>query len=82
VFVVAWRWGTDGKQPDRYDLTGAAVVASGVAIMYVVPRQAALCANVSWLLGAWPVAPGGRRDPLDATGPVAVVLVVEPRYSS
>jgi small multidrug resistance family-3 protein len=42
VFVVAsllWGWGVDGKQPDRYDWTGAAVVAIGVAIIFFAPRR-------------------------------------------
>jgi small multidrug resistance family-3 protein len=42
VFVVAsllWGWGVDGKQPDRFDWTGAAVVLAGVAIIYFAPRR-------------------------------------------
>jgi small multidrug resistance family-3 protein len=42
VFVVAsllWGWSIDGKQPDRYDWTGAAVVAIGVAIIFFAPRR-------------------------------------------
>jgi small multidrug resistance family-3 protein len=41
VFVVAsllWGWGIDGKQPDRYDWVGAAVVVVGVAIVFFAPR--------------------------------------------
>ena len=42
VFVVAsllWGWGIDGKQPDRFDWIGAAVVMAGVAIIYFAPRR-------------------------------------------
>ncbi len=42
VFVIAsllWGWGIDGKQPDRYDWAGAAVVAAGVAIIFFAPRR-------------------------------------------
>jgi small multidrug resistance family-3 protein len=41
VFVVAsllWGWGFDGSRPDRYDIAGAAVVLTGVAIIYFAPR--------------------------------------------
>ena len=41
VFVVAsllWGWGVDGSRPDRYDVVGAAVVLTGVAIIYFAPR--------------------------------------------
>lgn len=42
VFVVAsllWGWGIDGKRPDLYDWTGAAVVAIGAAIIFFAPRR-------------------------------------------
>jgi small multidrug resistance family-3 protein len=42
VFVIAsllWGWRIDGKQPDRYDWAGAAVVAIGVAIIFFAPRK-------------------------------------------
>lgn len=42
VFVIAsllWGWAVDGKQPDRYDWAGAAVVAIGVAIIFFAPRR-------------------------------------------
>ncbi len=42
VFVVAsllWGWGIDGKQPDRYDWAGAAVVVVGVAVIFFAPRS-------------------------------------------
>lgn len=42
VFVIAsllWGWGIDGKQPDRYDWAGAAVVSIGVAIIFFAPRK-------------------------------------------
>ncbi len=41
VFVVAsllWGWGFDGARPDRWDVTGAAVVLAGVGIIYFAPR--------------------------------------------
>ncbi len=41
VFVVAsllWGWGFNGMRPDRWDLTGAAVVLAGVGIIYFAPR--------------------------------------------
>jgi small multidrug resistance family-3 protein len=41
VFVVAsllWGWGFNGMRPDRWDLTGAAVVLVGVGIIYFAPR--------------------------------------------
>jgi small multidrug resistance family-3 protein len=41
VFVVAsllWGWGVDGLRPDRYDWAGAAVVLTGVGIIYFAPR--------------------------------------------
>ena len=42
VFVVLsllWGWGVDGKQPDRYDWIGAAIVSAGVALRVFVPRH-------------------------------------------
>jgi small multidrug resistance family-3 protein len=42
VFVVLsllWGWGVDGKQPDRYDWIGAAVVSVGVGILFFAPRS-------------------------------------------
>jgi small multidrug resistance family-3 protein len=42
VFVIAsllWGWGVDGKQPDLYDWTGAAIVAIGVTIIFFAPRR-------------------------------------------
>jgi small multidrug resistance family-3 protein len=42
VFVVAallWGWGIDGKQPDRYDWTGAVIVLVGVAVIFFAPRH-------------------------------------------
>ena len=41
VFVILsllWGWRVDGWQPDRYDLTGAAIVLIGIAIMLWSPR--------------------------------------------
>ncbi|MBO0838333.1 MAG: YnfA family protein [Actinobacteria bacterium] len=41
VFVVAsllWGWGIDGSRPDRYDFIGAAIVVTGVAVIYFSPR--------------------------------------------
>lgn len=41
VFVVMsllWGWGVDGRQPDRFDWLGAAIVSAGVAVIFFAPR--------------------------------------------
>ena len=43
VFVIMsllWGWRVDGRQPDRYDWLGAAIVAAGVGVLYFAPRHA------------------------------------------
>jgi small multidrug resistance family-3 protein len=42
VFValsVLWGWWVDSKQPDRFDVIGAALCLIGVAVMYFAPRS-------------------------------------------
>jgi small multidrug resistance family-3 protein len=42
VFVVMsllWGWAVDGARPDRYDWIGAAVVSTGVSIIFFAPRS-------------------------------------------
>ena len=36
--AVAWLWLVDGQRPDRWDLIGAAVSVSGMALIYFGPR--------------------------------------------
>lgn len=38
VLSLLWGWVLDGNQPDRFDLIGAAVSLSGVAIIMYWPR--------------------------------------------
>jgi small multidrug resistance family-3 protein len=38
VASLLWGWGFNGMRPDRWDLTGAAVVLAGVGIIYFAPR--------------------------------------------
>lgn len=41
VFIamsMAWGWGVDGIQPDRYDLIGATLAIVGVLVMMYAPR--------------------------------------------
>jgi len=33
IGALLWGWGVDGKQPDRFDWTGAAIVLFGVGVM-------------------------------------------------
>lgn len=43
VFIILslfWGWGIDGKQPDLYDLIGAAICLVGVSIIMWMPRGA------------------------------------------
>ena len=37
--AVAWLWAVDGQRPDRWDLIGAAVCLTGMAIIYFGPRR-------------------------------------------
>jgi small multidrug resistance family-3 protein len=42
VFIVAaqlWGWWIDGRVPDRWDLTGAAICLLGVSVMLWGPRR-------------------------------------------
>ena len=36
--AVAWLWLVDGQRPDRWDLIGAAVSVSGMALIFFGPR--------------------------------------------
>ncbi len=43
VYITAaifWLWAVEGKAPDRWDLTGAAVCLAGAAIILFAPRPA------------------------------------------
>jgi small multidrug resistance family-3 protein len=33
IGALLWGWGVDGKQPDRFDWIGAAIVLSGVVVV-------------------------------------------------
>src|SRR4051812_39784640 len=37
--AVIWLWLIDGVRPDRYDLAGAALAMSGMALMAFAPRH-------------------------------------------
>jgi len=38
--AICWLWAVEGKAPDRWDLTGAAVCLAGAAIILFAPRPA------------------------------------------
>ncbi len=38
VLALFWGWRIDGIRPDRFDLIGAAIVTSGIAVMLYGPR--------------------------------------------
>ncbi len=40
VMAMGWGWAIDGIRPDRFDLMGALLAASGVAVMMYAPRGA------------------------------------------
>jgi len=37
--AVVWLWLVDGQRPDRWDVLGATVCLTGMAIIYFGPRQ-------------------------------------------
>ena len=42
VYIAAsllWLWMVEGKMPDRWDLTGAAICLAGAAVILAMPRQ-------------------------------------------
>jgi small multidrug resistance family-3 protein len=39
VAPLLWGSGIDGKQPDRYDRAGAALVVAGTAVLFFAPRS-------------------------------------------
>ncbi|MCC6958446.1 MAG: YnfA family protein [Dehalococcoidia bacterium] len=42
VFVVLsllWGWWLDGTRPDRFDVLGAAIVSTGVGVIFFAPRS-------------------------------------------
>ena len=38
VLSILWGWGVDRVQPDRFDLIGAAICLTGVAVIMYAPR--------------------------------------------
>jgi small multidrug resistance family-3 protein len=39
VMAVFWGWVFEGTAPDRFDIIGAAIVLTGVAIIFYMPRK-------------------------------------------
>ena len=37
---LIWLWAVEGKMPDRWDITGAAIAVTGAAIILLAPRAA------------------------------------------
>lgn len=39
MLSLLWGWALDGQRPDRYDWIGAAIISTGVAVLFFAPRS-------------------------------------------
>ncbi|MGH3320339.1 MAG: hypothetical protein ACRDN9_09180, partial [Streptosporangiaceae bacterium] len=58
IMSLLWGWGIDGQRPDLYEWVGAAIIATGVGVLYFAPHPDAADRAVTALVSRLSHTPG------------------------